>query len=381
MIIIILLLTIIFLYYIAFDKNTYGIKSFISLLIIMPLLILISCSIYLFYLLNNNIPVSILKDISAPLISIIGLIITSSIAYITIIFNKNKAEIDLVMSMIKFQNELIDEKTQESAENLLLRLHEELHDSNLMFIRILNQVKNLIKDMTTLEDLKDREIELQLLKLIENNKKDFKEKWKINYNNISDKYKNKLSGKSIVVREDFRILVENDIYKKFYSNHIAINEKNLKYDEVAPIINDAFELHYPELGHFFKHFYRIIRLLIQGHFKKNEKLRKEMTGILRAQFSEDFLLILYYNAVYTYRGYGLGNILQGLSFFGDTSDFTTNPQIDLQHISNKSLIFGTKDKNIMRLIFSERNIVPVNNKEKLSNFIIEVKKIFDNHDH
>lgn len=35
----------------------------------------------------------------------------------------------------------------------------------------------------------------------------------------------------------------------------------------------------------------------------------------------------------------------------------------------------------MRLIFSERNIVPVNNKEKLSNFIIEVKKIFDNHDH
>lgn len=367
--------------YIAFNKNTYGIKSFISLLIIMPLLILVSSSIYFFYLLDNNIPVSVLKGISSPLISIIGLVITSSIAYITIVFNKNKAEIDLVMSMIKFQNELIDEKTEESVKSLLLRLHEDLHDSNIMFIRILNLIKNYIKENTTFKDLKDREIELQLLQLIANNKIEFKTKWKINYNNISDKYKNKISGKSITVREDFKILVENDIYEKFYNNEIIINENNLNYEEVAPIINDAFELHYPELGHFFKHFHRIIRLLIQGHFKKNEKLRKEITGILRAQFSEDFLLILYYNAVYTYRGYGLGNILQGLSFFGDTSDFTTNPQIDQQHISNKSLIFGNKDKSIMKSIFSEKTIVPVNNKQNLSDFIREVKKVFNNQVH
>lgn len=365
-----------YLYYIAFNKNTYGSKSFISLLIIIPLAIFIFFIYFVIYCQKNNLMFPF-KETTTPIISIISLLITSTIAYVTIVFNKNKSEVDLVINMIKFQNELMDDNTKDNVENVLTRLREEMNDSNVMFIRTLNQLKKLTMD-NNIDNYKERDLELQLIKYIENNKKQFIEKYKINYNNISERYKKKISGKKIIIDDEINKLIEGQSFNEIYNNSIDILKTTLQYNEVIPIINDIFEVHYPDLGHFFKHFHRIIRLLLQGNFRKNIKLRQEIIGILRSQFSEDFLLVIYYNATFTKRGIGLGFILQGLSFFGDSLDFSKNAKFDQQHISNSSLLFEKKDRSIMESIYSQKKVVSVYDKNNLSKFEHEIEIFFNN---
>lgn len=127
---------------------------------------------------------------------------------------------------------------------------------------------------------------------------------------------------------------------------------NLEYEEVFPVINNIYRVNYYKLGHLFKHFHRIIRLVLQGRVSQDKGLQKDLIGILRAQCSEELLQLIYYNATYTSRGLGLGMLLQGSCFWGDTPDFEVTGDNEITHISTSTLYFKQIDKKIMQEIYA-----------------------------
>jgi hypothetical protein len=166
----------------------------------------------------------------------------------------------------------------------------------------------------------------------------------------------------------------------FKNNSLPVSDviKGITYDESVEIINNIYRIQYYKLGHLFKHFHRIIRLILEGIISNDKKIQKELLGILRAQFPEEMLILIYYNASYTYRGYGLGCLLQGTKFFGDESDFNRNidseEQKERTHISSSNFYFPQYDQMIISKVYGSGDLlgVPKKNKEKFESDFIEL---------
>ncbi|KJF45771.1 putative phage abortive infection protein, partial [Bacillus altitudinis] len=79
--------------------------------------------------------------------------------------------------------------------------------------------------------------------------------------------------------------------------------------------------HEEQIGHYYRHLYRIIKFIQDEHFSnnfiENEKEKKKYRGILRAQLSSMELLMLFYNVVYSEKGEKFKDILKGTNFFDD----------------------------------------------------------------
>lgn len=143
----------------------------------------------------------------------------------------------------------------------------------------------------------------------------------------------------------------------FISKNIQKHNTNFKediikseyhLDEIKKSISSIYNKYYPQLGHFFRHTHRIIKL-INKYYPDNKTKRNEFLGILRAYYSEDLLLVLYYNSTFTYKGSGLGVQLMYSDFFGNVSDFEKD---DLMHFRKDLLIFEDIDIQILKEVYS-----------------------------
>ena len=141
--------------------------------------------------------------------------------------------------------------------------------------------------------------------------------------------------------------------------------------------NKVFDDQYAEVGHFFRNSYRIVKL-INVYYKDDLELRKNYLGILRSQYSENVILAIYYNCVFTDKGLGYANQLLGTDFFGDKKDLAYDNPI---HFRTEKLIFNEKDLKTIKKLFTVESefFRDSKNNSFLSRFIYhsEKEKKFD----
>lgn len=362
---------------------------------------------------SPNITSSIIsyKDLISPTVTTIGLVITVNISYMTIRFNQKKQEIDLIYSLIKDQKTLITEDVTEIVKEIKERCQSELTTANIAYIRLVNFIKeqkevifsdDSIKDkrvsnaLNTLKKsakhISDRDIELLVLynwqKHIESKNKSHFLKRKLARANTEKE------GQIKAKDEKFYAILGNFLFGDISDTGFKLStgeeisyemlQQNITYDEAVEIINNIYRVNYFKLGHLFKHFHRIIRLILEGAVSKDKKVQKDLLGILRAQFSEEILLLLYYNATYTYRGFGLGLLMQGTGFWGDAYDFQVprkkgktqkiEEKQEITHISSSKFYLPHIDNKIIKEVYGSGRLIKVPNKKRKEK---EKKKFID----
>ena len=304
----------------------------------------------------------------------------------TIRFNQKKQEMDLIYSLIKDQKNLITEEIIETGSAIKNRCKAELNPSNIAYIRIVKYLKSNQNVLFTSASTKMSSRDIELIVLMSWDKYIFpKQKNILKKSRIAESHllkeknikNNNLRMYNYIASTLFNTESSEYIFK---NNSLPVSDviKGITYDESVEIINNIYRIQYYKLGHLFKHFHRIIRLILKGIISNDKKIQKELLGILRAQFPEEMLILIYYNASYTYRGYGLGCLLQGTKFFGDESDFNRNidseEQKERTHISSSNFYFPKYDQMIISKVYGSGDLlgVPKKNKEKFESDFIEL---------
>lgn len=320
------------------------------------------------------------KDIISPFVTSLGLVITIIIAATTLIFNQEHNDIDFIYTLMKNLKSLEKNITYKnpgtakekdfdsSVVELLTRIKLETNLSNIYYLRILKKIQQNKKILESekippeykkkFKKLKneaniDRELEKLILYGIQNTKGHG-----IHYKQIYESHKNKVKKplkdykyknlvNYIVSKQFITLLFDDDDAKGLYT-------KKISYDESFEIINNIYRIYYPSMGHYFKQFHRIVKLINKKN-RFNKSLKKSLRGILRSQFTENELLLIYYNATYTARGMGLGYILKGSCFFGDTLDFQNIGNTEISHISKAAFILDN-DVEVISNVYSRNNI-------------------------
>lgn len=122
----------------------------------------------------------------------------------------------------------------------------------------------------------------------------------------------------------------------------------LSFEMIKPGMEKIFDDNYKELGHFFRNSYRIVKFINQNS-KNDLEFKKTYLGLLRSYYSENVLLAIYYNSVFTRKGLGYAKELVSSDFFGDVYDlYHDNPN----HIRKDKLYFGDKDLRTIENIFT-----------------------------
>jgi biopolymer transport protein ExbB/TolQ len=124
-----------------------------------------------------------------------------------------------------------------------------------------------------------------------------------------------------IIRENLVFLnnlsFNNEIIDKF--------NENFSKNPLIELKIKAYELVYKEYsphgGHYFRNLYRIVRLIEDESFSKDENVniteKRKYRGILRAQLSSMELLMIFYNVVYSSKGRGFKLLLKNNNFFDD----------------------------------------------------------------
>ena len=318
-----------------------------------------------------------LQSLVSPTVTTLGLIITVGISYMTIRFNQKKQEMDLIYSLIKDQKNLITEEIIETGSAIKNRCKAELNPSNIAYIRIVKYLKSNQNVLFTSASTKMSSRDIELIVLMSWDKYIFpKQKNILKKSRIAESHllkeknikNNNLRMYNYIASTLFNTESSEYIFK---NNSLPVSDviKGITYDESVEIINNIYRIQYYKLGHLFKHFHRIIRLILKGIISNDKKIQKELLGILRAQFPEEMLILIYYNASYTYRG---------TKFFGDESDFNRNidseEQKERTHISSSNFYFPKYDQMIISKVYGSGDLlgVPKKNKEKFESDFIEL---------
>lgn len=153
-----------------------------------------------------------------------------------------------------------------------------------------------------------------------------------------------------------------------YKENTDIEE--FKYNDICKVINSIFKKSDTETAHFFRHTHRIIKMINEI---EEFKVKKNFLGILRAQYSENILLAIYFNSVFTEKGMGLGLQLTNNDFFADKIDID-NENINI-HANFNNLCFKDKHKKILTSFFIKNE----NDAEKLDlkTFKEKLEKVFN----
>lgn len=114
--------------------------------------------------------------------------------------------------------------------------------------------------------------------------------------------------------------------------------------------NELFVENFNEIGHVFRNSYRVFKLILNT-YKRNPVKQKEYLGLLRSYYSEEFLLVLFYNSSYTNQGAGYAKLLKEKNFFGNNSDL----QEDRMHFRKNNLIFRKIDIKILKDFYMNKN--------------------------
>lgn len=157
-----------------------------------------------------------------------------------------------------------------------------------------------------------------------------------------------------------------DIFsKKFDGFDNYYKEHSNKYAYIKNICSEEFEDKYHKLGHFYRHIHRIIKTI---HQAENSIDSNVFVGILRAQLSEKIIISLYYNCIYTEKGYGMGLQLLNTDFFGTVDDFDNTYSL---HFSTNYLLNKNVDIKLIKKLFCSENATNIDNFEEYSTKIKE----------
>jgi len=114
-------------------------------------------------------------------------------------------------------------------------------------------------------------------------------------------------------RDCFRFIFEEDFKKKYPLTSLGDNSQSSK-----KILNDHFDSIYKfyrnDLGHYFRYVYNIYK-----YIEENDSMYSFHNKLLRSQFSDYELLILYYNCICT-RGEKLQRYAEKYSLFDNMPD-------------------------------------------------------------
>lgn len=153
--------------------------------------------------------------------------------------------------------------------------------------------------------------------------------------------------------------IENFLQERAVSELLRKDINSLKFEEIKVEMETVFNKHYGNLGHFFRNSYRVVKTInyfSKTHFGSDKDFRKTYLGILRSYYSENVLLAIYYNSIFTDKGLGYAKELALSDFFGDKSDFDHDDPI---HVRKTKFYFNSKDlKMIKRIFLSNANPFP-----------------------
>lgn len=152
----------------------------------------------------------------------------------------------------------------------------------------------------------------------------------------------------------------------FHNNDELIFEVYL-HEEISKLVISSIDANYKYLGTFFRNTHRIVKLI--NEYFPNTVDKKTYLGILRSYYSEDIMLLIYVNCVYTQKGVGLAKQLVRTDFFGDEFDFDLENNIS-PHVQINSLFHKDLNISILKLFTSKANI-------RENKIISEIQNVFD----
>jgi len=212
-----------------------------------------------------------------------------------------------------------------------------------------------IKTLEKINNLESEDIKRLLVSYFSEN-----EKYRYFYDNLNESEQKKKHEDELTEYLKDKTKLFN-ILDPFMARNEKTLKSNLSYEEITAVSNEVFDKMYQDIGHFFRNSYRIVKM-INLYYADDVDLRKNYLGILRSQYSENTLLAIYYNAVFTEKGIGYARQLVSSNFFGSEKDLATDNPIHFRH---SNLFFGDKDLKVIKKIFiSDR-------EEKLENHINE----------
>ena len=164
-----------------------------------------------------------------------------------------------------------------------------------------------------------------------------------------------------------------DVYS-YVENEFYSEESKLDFEDLFKIMNEAFITYYDEYGAFFRHCHRIIKYILENISDQN--IAQNLLGMLRANLSEEMLLLLFYNSCFTNAGLGLGIKLQKLNFFADKNDLVDKT---MHFNSSRTLIPKNGTKSVEYDII-QNFFIKDNNKIYATNddFKKEIKRTYTN---
>lgn len=338
-------------------------------------------------------------------------VLIASVSFITTVFlsnktskiNKENQKSNFLIGLMKNHYDLMNGQ-KDHIDNLLNDLNQEFKEKKYVFDKLVRafddnfrgrtkelevevkKVSDFFGEQSNLDKINIKEkgkviTALKSLNLINQTKSDDIKRILVSYfhgtSNNPDFYKklNKSEKDKIYPEVLINYLNESTnffrIIEEFLLDKENILDAALNYEEINAACNKIFDDKYAEVGHFFRNSYRIVKL-INLYYKDDLELRKNYLGILRSQYSENVILAIYYNCIFTDKGLGYANQLIGTDFFGDKKDLAYDKPI---HFRTDELIFKDRDlKTIKKLFTEESEFIKTSNKEGF------ISKLFDKED-
>lgn len=360
--------------YVVFKKSDWNISDWKFILII--LLFLIICVLVVFNILaGNNEKAEVIRNISTTLA-----VIVAAMSFIMTVFftnrtsetNKQNQESNFIMDLMKNHYTLLISK-QDKIDQLIVELEKKftgngykldkavqlfqdyLVGGNAIYLQQdISQARTVYgtgkqgKSETALKGLEgilnkdNSDTVRRLLISYYSDSEIYNDFYKnLNQTDLNKKYEDEL----IRILKDAGLFSKIDMFMQLRSQDI---ESEITYKEVCEVCNKVFSDMYHEIGHFFRNSYRIVKL-INSSFNKDTNIRKNYSGILRSMYSENTILAIYYNCVFTDKGIGFAQQLVNSDFFGSEKDLEREDPI---HFRKEKLIFKQIDLRILKTVFA-----------------------------
>lgn len=175
-------------------------------------------------------------------------------------------------------------------------------------------------------------------------------------------------------KENLEIFEENRVLDFLNINYQdAKSNQTYSYDTIFNQVNFLFKKKHSQTDFLFRHIHRIVKMINEI---ENKEIQKNLLGILRAQYSNDIVMAIYFNCIFTSNGIGLAIELLSEDFFGDINDFHINNLS--MHTDFDSLYLSNKHKKILTDFFINKVTYDEKNSRKYKILKQKFQQSFDN---
>lgn len=165
---------------------------------------------------------------------------------------------------------------------------------------------------------------------------------------------------SATIQECQKTTLFDDVTSFLNFKFTSIVNQQMTYDKIYSHCTIIFDRNYKEVGHFFRNSHRVVKL-INSTYKDNLEEKKKFLGLLRSHYSENVILAIFYNCIYSDKGIGFTEQLFKSDFFGTKEDLEkTQPQ----HFLTENMIDPKIEIDLMRRIFTSTSTIELPTKDK-----------------